>query len=92
MKTKILHSLALLTIMTATTVLAADNWKEKLQKERPLLGRRNWIVGFLPTGVRILECGIGKTTSGRHEIVALKAEPKANVVAEILAATKERRT
>jgi hypothetical protein len=72
MKTKILHLLALLTMMTATTVLAADNWKEKLQKELPLLGHRNWIAGFLPTGVRILECGIGETTSGCHESVALK--------------------
>jgi D-ribose pyranose/furanose isomerase RbsD len=44
MMTKILRSLALLTIMTAATAVAADNWKEKLQKELPLLGHRNWIV------------------------------------------------
>ncbi|MFO1512971.1 MAG: RbsD/FucU domain-containing protein [Verrucomicrobiota bacterium] len=43
MKTKILTSLALILFMTTTT-FAADNWKEKLQKELPLLGHRNWIV------------------------------------------------
>jgi L-fucose mutarotase/ribose pyranase (RbsD/FucU family) len=36
--------LALLALMTTTTLLASDNWKEKLQKELPLLGHRNWIV------------------------------------------------
>ncbi|MGA2542918.1 MAG: hypothetical protein ABSG78_15315 [Verrucomicrobiota bacterium] len=35
---------ALALLMHATAVLAADNWKEKLQKELPLLGHRNWIV------------------------------------------------
>lgn len=44
MKTQTLRALALLTLMTATTVFASDNWKEKLQKELPLLGHRNWIV------------------------------------------------
>jgi D-ribose pyranose/furanose isomerase RbsD len=43
MKTRLLTSLALIGIMTTTT-FAADNWKEKLQKELPLLGHRNWIV------------------------------------------------
>jgi hypothetical protein len=28
--------------MTATTVSAADSWKETLQKQLPLLGHRNW--------------------------------------------------
>jgi hypothetical protein len=43
MKYKIL---ALLIIMSAMSSLvsAADNWREKLQKELPLLGHRNWIV------------------------------------------------
>jgi RbsD / FucU transport protein family len=27
-----------------SAVFAADNWKEKLQQELPLLGHRNWIV------------------------------------------------
>jgi hypothetical protein len=43
MKTKILTILALIAFMTTTT-FAADNWKEKLQKELPLLGHRNWVV------------------------------------------------
>lgn len=28
----------------SSLVSAADNWREKLQKELPLLGHRNWIV------------------------------------------------
>jgi D-ribose pyranose/furanose isomerase RbsD len=43
MKNKLVATLALLTLMTAAT-FAADNWKEKLQKQLPLLGHRNWIV------------------------------------------------
>jgi hypothetical protein len=43
MKTKLLTKLALIAFMT-TTAFAADNWKDKLQKELPLLGHRNWIV------------------------------------------------
>jgi D-ribose pyranose/furanose isomerase RbsD len=43
MKIKLLTNLALIFFMTTTT-FAADNWKEKLQKELPLLGHRNWIV------------------------------------------------
>ena len=33
-----------LTLLMAITTFAADNWREKLQKELPLLGHRNWIV------------------------------------------------
>ena len=43
MNTKIYSILALIVFMNITT-FAADNWKEKLQKELPLLGHRNWIV------------------------------------------------
>ena len=43
MKNKILAACVLISLMTAS-VFAADNWKEKLQKELPLLGHRNWIV------------------------------------------------
>ena len=43
MKIKILTAGILLSIIS-TTLLAADNWKETLQKELPLLGHRNWIV------------------------------------------------
>lgn len=43
MKTKLPLLLTILTIMN-TAVFAANNWKEKLQKELPLLGHRNWIV------------------------------------------------
>jgi len=43
MKTKLNSILALIVLMNITT-FAADNWKEKLQKELPLLGHRNWIV------------------------------------------------
>lgn len=44
MKKLIIGAFALLTIMITTTAIAGDNWKEKLQKELPLLGHRNWIV------------------------------------------------
>jgi D-ribose pyranose/furanose isomerase RbsD len=43
MKPKIIGSFVLFSLMT-TAMFAADNWKEKLQKELPLLGHRNWIV------------------------------------------------
>ena len=43
MKTKLVAACLLLSLM-ATALSAADNWKEKLQKELPLLGHRNWIV------------------------------------------------
>jgi hypothetical protein len=43
MKTNLLTNLALILLITART-LAADTWSEKLQKELPLLGHRNWIV------------------------------------------------
>ena len=36
-----LYSLLALTILMNITAIAADNWKEKLQKELPLLGHRN---------------------------------------------------
>lgn len=34
----------LLVLLLATVCFAADNWNEKLHKELPLLGHRNWIV------------------------------------------------
>jgi len=34
----------IVTIMAATSLHAAEGWKEKLQKELPLLGHRNWVV------------------------------------------------
>jgi hypothetical protein len=43
MKTKTLCTLVSFAILTATA-FAGDNWKQKLQKELPLLGHRNWIV------------------------------------------------
>lgn len=43
MKTKIFNPVVFCALMTAT-VFAGDNWKQKLQKELPLLGHRNWIV------------------------------------------------
>lgn len=43
MKTKLLIAFALIAVMT-TAVFADDNWKDKLKKELPLLGHRNWIV------------------------------------------------
>lgn len=36
--------LTLLLLTTSTGLFAADNWQEKLRKELPLLGHRNWIV------------------------------------------------
>ncbi|MEI6194529.1 MAG: RbsD/FucU domain-containing protein [Verrucomicrobiota bacterium] len=44
MKKRNMTLLALLALLTVTTSFAADNWKEKLKKELPLLGHRNWIV------------------------------------------------
>ena len=44
MKKRNMILLALLALLTVTTSFAADNWKEKLKKELPLLGHRNWIV------------------------------------------------
>lgn len=43
MKTKLITTCLLFSLMT-TVLSAADNWKDKLQKELPLLGHRNWIV------------------------------------------------
>ena len=44
MKKRNMTLLALLALLTVTTSFAADNWKEKLKKELPLLGHRNGIV------------------------------------------------
>lgn len=44
MKNQIIRAFALLALMTATTVSAAETWKATLQKQLPLLGHRNWIV------------------------------------------------
>jgi hypothetical protein len=43
MKFKFITTCLLLSLMT-TALSAAENWKEKLQRELPLLGHRNWIV------------------------------------------------
>jgi len=43
MKQNLIYTFAIIAIMT-TTALAGENWKEKLHKELPLLGHRNWIV------------------------------------------------
>lgn len=43
MKTKCYSLITLIVLMNIAT-FAADSWKEKLQKELPLLGHRNWIV------------------------------------------------
>jgi D-ribose pyranose/furanose isomerase RbsD len=43
MKTKLTILLTFLTILN-TAVFAADNWKERLRQQLPLLGHRNWIV------------------------------------------------
>lgn len=43
MKTKIITTCLLFSLMT-TILSAADNWKEKLHKDLPRLGHRNWIV------------------------------------------------
>ena len=43
MKTQIMRALALAALLTTTT-FAADNWQDKLAKQLPLLGHRNWIV------------------------------------------------
>ncbi len=44
MKKNKITLVALLLLTASTTLFAADNWKEKLHKELPLLGHRNWIV------------------------------------------------
>ena len=43
MKLKLLTALTLIGLVT-TAAFVADNWKENLRKELPLLGHRNWIV------------------------------------------------
>ena len=43
MKNKFILTCLLFSVMTSA-LTAAENWKEKLQKELPLLGHRNWIV------------------------------------------------
>ena len=42
MKNKIIAACILFSLMTE--IVSAADWKEKLQKELPLLGHRNWIV------------------------------------------------
>src|SRR5512137_1526373 len=41
---KHIFSILLLTVIMTTSVFSSEGWKEKLQKELPLLGHRNWIV------------------------------------------------
>jgi len=43
MKTRLQTILALISLLGCLTVTAED-WKQKLQKELPMLGHRNWIV------------------------------------------------
>lgn len=44
MKIQKLTLIALLALLATTTVFAAENWKDTLRKQLPLLGHRNWIV------------------------------------------------
>lgn len=43
MKTRLLTAFTFIA-MLAAAAFAGDDWKERLQKELPLLGHRNWIV------------------------------------------------
>ena len=41
---KLILNALLLTMIMTTNAFSGESWKEKLQKELPLLGHRNWIV------------------------------------------------
>ena len=69
--------LALLLLTTSTAILAADNWKEKLQKELPLLGHRNWIV--------VADAAYPLQTAPGIETICADAD-QVTVVKEVLAA------
>jgi len=75
MKRHIVGAVALLTLMT-TTVFAADNWKETLQKELPLLGHRNWIV--------VVDAAYPLQTAPGIETICADAD-QATVVKKVLA-------
>ena len=74
---KILHPLGLILFMTTTAMLAADNWKEKLQQELPLLGHRNWIV--------VADAAYPLQTAPGIETICASAD-QVTVVKEVLAA------
>jgi len=68
----------LIALMTLSTVaFAADNWKETLRKELPLLGHRNWIV--------VADAAYPLQTAPGIETICADAD-QVTVVKEVLAA------
>ena len=76
MKKHILSTLLLTLIMT-TNVFSSETWKEKLQKELPLLGHRNWIV--------VADSAYPLQTAPGIETICAEAD-QVTVVKEVLAA------
>jgi D-ribose pyranose/furanose isomerase RbsD len=77
MKNKFICALTLLMLMAATTAFAAENWKDKLHRELPRLGHRNWIV--------VADAAYPLQTAPGIETICADAE-QATVVKEVLAA------
>ena len=83
MLNKMLRRVMLAALMTAAINLHADStWKEKLQKELPLLGHRNWIV--------VADAAYPLQTAPGIETICADADQVA-VVKEVLAALAKTR-
>ena len=83
MLNKILRRVMLVALMTSAINLHADStWKEKLQKELPLLGHRNWIV--------VADAAYPLQTAPGIETICADADQVA-VVKEVLAALAKTR-
>lgn len=80
MKTQILGFCALLTLMTTTSLFAAEDWKTTLKQELPLLGDRNWIA--------VVDSAYPLQTSPGIETICTKADPL-TVVRGVLAELKK---
>jgi hypothetical protein len=82
MKKRILDLCVLLTLMTTTTLFAAEGWKATLKKELPLLGDRNWIA--------VVDSAYPLQTSPGIETVSTKAN-QLTVVKGVLTELKQTR-
>jgi D-ribose pyranose/furanose isomerase RbsD len=80
--TKTIRNATFCLLLTSSAVFAADNWKEKLQKELPLLGHRNWIV--------VADSAYPLQTAPGIETICADAD-QVTVVREVLAALAKTR-
>ena len=76
MKNRLIAFIAVLMTLS-TGAFAADNWKETLRKELPLLGHRNWIV--------VADAAYPLQTAPGIETICADAD-QVTVVKEVLAA------